>query len=99
MILENVGSIETSMLTVGSKPVPIASEKVKSGKRNGRHTVEIYNTSESLVYFGGKDVTTVAGIPIKAGERRVFPVNSIAIDGIFAISGATAMVVIAEYFA
>lgn len=62
-----------STLAVGTKATMCASPEVASHQRSGRVQVAVYNSGSADVFFGGEDVTTSTGIPIKAGETVVFP--------------------------
>ena len=94
--MDRVGQMLTTTLAVSSTPTPIASESVLDGGRCGRHTVEIANTGTADVYIGGSDVTAKTGIPIKAGESKVIPVNQTSVDNLYIVGSGT--VILGEYF-
>lgn len=94
--MDRVGQMLTSSLAVSSTPTLIASAGVRDGSRCGRHTIEIANTGTADVYIGGSDVTTKTGIPIKAGESKIIPVNQTSADNLYIVGSGT--VVLGEYF-
>lgn len=94
--MDRVGQLLTTMLAVSSTPTPLASAGVLDGSRCGRHTVEIANTGTADVYIGGSDVTTKTGIPVKAGESKLMPVNHTSVDNLYIVGSGT--VILGEYF-
>lgn len=96
-ILNPIGSVITTVVTLDGAKLPIASAKTISGLRNGRHAVEIYNKTGNPIYIGGSDLAGISnGVPIAAGASRVFPVNRTSIDGLYMFG--TGDVIVAEYF-
>lgn len=96
-ILNPVGCVITTVVTLAGAVLPIASPKAIGGIRNGRHTVEVYNKTGSPIYIGGADLAGVSnGIPIAAGASRAFPVNRTAVDCLCMFG--TGDVIIAEYY-
>lgn len=92
-----IGDVITTEITlVTNTPVPIASTAVISALKNGRHTVEVYNSTGSPIYIGGKGVTTTTGIAMADGTSRTFPVNRNAADGLYMVGAGS--VIVAEYF-
>ena len=92
-----IGSIITTAMTLmADAEVPIASANVIGGIKNGRHTVEVYNGTGSPIYIGGKDVSSINGIPLATGTSRTFPVNRNAVDGLYMVGAGS--VIVAEYF-
>lgn len=94
--MDRVGQLLTTTLAVSSTPTPLASTLVLNGSRCGRHTVEIANTGTADVYIGDSDVTTKTGIPIKAGESKLIPVNQTSVDNLYIVGSGT--VILGEYF-
>lgn len=74
---ESISKIITKTLAVGQERVVAASQEVLTKQRRAgrRHTLELHNRSEHIVYFGGEDVTVENGMPILPDERRVFHVS------------------------
>lgn len=95
--INDINSVVTLLLEVATMPTIAASQGCidKSRRSGSRHTLEIYNKSQSDVFFGGSDVTVDSGIPIKAGEIRTFPVNSET--AIYLVAEKITAIVIAEY--
>ena len=75
--MDNVNKVLTAALTVGQDRVVAASQAVRGNQRRigTRHTLELYNISENIVFYGGEDVTVDNGMPILPNERRTFPVD------------------------
>ncbi len=98
MFLRSFNEVRTASLTLSGTAQPLATTTTLETNRDaGRMTLEVNNVEgENTVYVGNSDVTTSTGIPIKAGEYRVFPVQIGSGDKIYGVgSGA---VRIAEYF-
>ena len=95
--MENFNQCKTMLLTVGLEKVIAASPEVLTNQRRmgKRHTLEVYNKSGKVVFFGGPDVTLETGMPILPNEQRLFPVDNP--EGIYLIAEGEADVVIAEY--
>ena len=74
---ESVNRIITKALVVGQKRVVAVSQEVLTKQRRAgrRHTLELHNLSEHIVYFGGEDVTVENGMPMLPDESRVFYVS------------------------
>ncbi len=74
---ESINRIMTETLAVGPERIVAASVEVLTKQRRAgrRHTLELYNSSENIIYFGGKGVTVDNGMPILPDERRVFYVS------------------------
>lgn len=89
--------IMTKRLIVGTqKTVAASSEVLGSQRRAGvRHTLEVCNRSENLVFFGGEDVTVESGMPILPDEHRTFYVSDP--HAVFLIAEKESEVVIAEF--
>lgn len=99
MLIDNIGSINTSVLALtANKAEKIASVDVVSKKRTGRVAIEIANTSSDKVYIGGSGVTKDNGLPIIAGGSKIIPVNLSALDNLHIVSASAASVIIAEYY-
>ena len=96
--LDNVGQIHTSQLAVGTTAKPLASDTVLERSLCGRHTVEVVNTGSVDVFIGNKNVTAANGLPIKAGESKIIPVNYTATDNIYIVAASSTSVIIGEYF-
>lgn len=89
--------VYTSLLDVGTTATPAASKNFLSHQFTGRVEVVVANTSGSTIYWGGSDVTTSTGIPIKDGETVTFPMADGDVEkGVFLVAGAAAQVPIAE---
>lgn len=95
--MENFNQLKTMLLTVGLEKVVAASPQVLTNQRRmgKRHTLEVYNKSGKVVFFGGPDVTLETGMPILPNEQRLFPVDNP--EGVYLIAEGEADVVIAEY--
>lgn len=95
--METFNQCKTMLLTVGLERVIAASQEVLTNRRRmgKRHTLEVYNKSGKVVFFGGPDVTLDTGMPILPNEQRLFPVNNP--EGVYLIAEEKADVVIAEY--
>jgi len=67
----------TATLTVCDERIVAASPEVLGNQRKAgkRHTLELYNTSGNIVYFGGETVTVENGMPLLPDERRIFRVD------------------------
>ena len=76
--MEKIEKTLTTSLTVGKEPIVAASKEVLGNQRRigARHTLEIYNNSDNIVFFGGMDVTPETGMPMLPDERRTFRVGS-----------------------
>ncbi|MBR1494265.1 MAG: hypothetical protein IJ601_04370 [Acidaminococcaceae bacterium] len=96
--MESFKKILTSVLTVGKERIVAASLDVRNNQRKvgRRHTLEIYNKSERIIFFGGQNLTPDSGIPILPGERRILPVVENA-EAVYLIAENETDVVIAEY--
>ncbi len=77
MVTESINKIISKALVVGQERVVAASQEVLTKQRRAgrRHTLELHNLSEHIVYFGGEDVTVENGMPMLPDERRVFYVS------------------------
>lgn len=98
MFLRSFGRIKTSSITLSSTAQKLASTEVLEERMdNGRIALEVNNTEgESAAYIGDENVTTTTGIPVPAGQTRIFPVQQGCAGNIYGVgSGA---VIIAEYF-
>ena len=95
MFVKDFGVVRTEKLTLGGSAVPAASEYTKTHQFSGRIALEVNNVEGGgTVYVGGADVTEENGVPVKAGEYRVFPVQP---TGTVYVTGS-GEVRIAEYF-
>lgn len=96
-IRTDVGKMKSSVFEVGLEPIAAVSEDVLTAQRRvgKRHTLEIYNGGETLVFFGGPSVTPESGIPIFPNERRIFPVREA--DAIYLVAKEPTKIAIAEY--
>lgn len=74
---ESINKIISKALVVGKERIVAASQGVLTKQRRAgrRHTLELHNLSEHIVYFGGEDVTVENGMPMLPDERRVFYVS------------------------
>lgn len=98
MFLRSFNQVRTGKITLSGTAQPLALKKTLEDNRDsGRVALEVNNVEGSnTAYIGDSSVTTGTGIPVKAGEYRVFPVQIGSGDKIYGVgSGA---VVIAEYF-
>lgn len=98
MFLRSFGRIKTTSITLSSTAQVLASKEVLEERMdNGRIALEVNNTEgEAAAYIGDKDVTTTTGIPVPAGQTRIFPVQQGSASAIYGVgSGA---VIIGEYF-
>ena len=98
MFLHSFTQVRTDSVTLSSTAQPLALKGTLENNRDGgRIALEVNNVEgESACYIGDSSVTTTTGIPVKAGEYRVFPVQIGSGSKIYGVgSGA---VVIAEYF-
>ena len=95
--MEKFNKIKTTVMTVGKEKKVAASPDVLGNQRRmgRRHTLEVYNSSDFTVLFGGEDVTLESGMPILPNESRIFPVEDP--EAIYLIAEKTLDVVIAEY--
>ena len=98
MFLRSFSQIRTEKITLSSTAVPLATQKTLENDRDaGRVALEICNIDDSeACYVGDSTVTTTTGIPIKAGESRVYPVQIGSGDKIYGVGDGD--VIIAEYF-
>lgn len=86
-----------SKLSVGSTATMAASTKTISHTLTGRVVLVVYNSGTSAVYWGGEDVTTDTGIPIKAGETAIFPLAGYDSEQcVYLVAAAATTVVISE---
>ncbi len=74
---ESINKIISKALVVGQARIVAASQEVLTKQRRAgrRHTLELRNLSEHVVYFGGENVTVENGMPLLPDERRVFYVS------------------------
>ena len=98
MFLRSFNEIRTTELTLSGTAKPLASTVTLETNRDaGRVALEVNNVNGSATaYVGDADVTTSTGIPIKAGEYRIFPVQIGSGNKIYGVGGGK--VIIAEYF-
>ncbi|WP_270420887.1 hypothetical protein [Acidaminococcus massiliensis] len=88
---------KNSKLTVGTKATAAASPEFISHQQQGRAVLVVYNSGSADVYWGGDDVTTSTGIPIKAGDTAVFPLCGYADEkAVYLVAAASATVTISE---
>lgn len=98
MFLRSFSQVRTGKVTLNGTAQPLAlAETLGRDRDGGRIALEVNNVGGSNdCYVGNKDVTTTTGIPIKAGEYRVFPVQIGSGDKIYGVGSGD--VIIAEYF-
>lgn len=97
MFLRSFSQVRTGKITLSGTAQPLALDETLGRDRDGgRIALEVNNIGESACYIGNKDVTTTTGIPVKAGEYRVFPVQIGSGDKIYGVGSGD--VIIAEYF-
>ena len=98
MFLRSFSQIRTEKITLSSTAQPLATAKTLENDRDaGRIALEIVNIDDSnACYVGDSTVSSTTGIPIKAGESRVFPVQIGSGDKIYGVGDGD--VIIAEYF-
>ena len=99
MFLRSFQQIRTEKLTMSGTAKPLITAKTlqDGAMDSGRSALEVNNVEGSAtVYVGNKDVTTSTGIPVEAGQYRVFPVQFGSGEKIYGVGGGD--VIIAEYF-
>ena len=99
MLLDFVGSMNTVALEIKANQVtPLASIEARGKKRTGRIAIEIANTSNAKIYIGGSDLTVNNGLPLASGERKIIPINYLAVNGLFVTASADTSIILAEYY-
>ena len=98
MFLRSFSQIRTGTITLSETAQPLALPATLERDRDaGRIALEIVNVDdENACYVGDSTVTSSTGIPIKAGESRIFPVLIGSGDKIYGVGDGD--VVVAEYF-
>lgn len=98
MFLRSFSQMRTDSLTLSSTAVPLAlAETLERDRDGGRIALEVNNVEGSATaYVGNKDVTATTGIPIEAGEYRIFPVQIGSGEKLYGVGSGD--VIIAEYF-
>lgn len=98
MFLRSFGRIKTSSITLSSTAQKLASTEVLEERMdNGRIALEVNNTEgEAAAYIGDENVTSENGIPVPAGQTRIFPVQQGSAANIYGVGSGD--VIIGEYF-
>ena len=98
MFLRSFTQVRTGSVTLSSTAQPLAlAGTLENNRDGGRIALEVNNVEGSdTAYVGDSSVTTTTGIPVKAGEYRVFPVQIGSGDKIYGVGSGD--VIIAEYF-
>ena len=98
MFLQSFTVIRTCALTLSETPQKLASQQVlERYGDDGRMALEVNNAEgQATVYVGDENVTAATGIPIPAGEKRIFPVQKGSSGYIYGVGSGK--VIIAEYF-
>jgi len=98
VFLRSFSQVRTGTITLSGTAQPLAlPETLERDRDGGRIALEVNNVEgDEAAYIGNEDVTTSTGIPIKAGEYRVFPVQIGSGDKIYGVGSGD--VIIAEYF-
>ena len=98
MFLRSFGRIKTSSIALSGTAQPLASADVLQDRMDGGRTaLEVNNVGgQDTVYVGDENVTEETGIPVPAGETRIFPVQQGTAENICGIGSGN--VIIGEYF-
>ncbi len=98
MFLRSFNEVVTTKITASGTAQKAAGPRaVSDGRDGGRTALEINNVNGAApVFVGDSTVTAETGIPVKAGEYRVFPVQMGSADHIYIVGSGD--VIIAEYF-
>ena len=98
MFLRSFSQIRTGKITLTSTAQPLAlPDTLERDRDAGRIALEICNIDDSeTCYIGDSSVSSTTGLPIKAGNSRVFPVLIGSGDKIYGVGDGD--VIVAEYF-
>lgn len=74
--------------TLQSSPLTLTTQntayKCPSSEMENRQVLVIYNSSDSDIYIGGSDVSTINGLPLASGKYLVIGAES----GVYAVCGS-----------